>query len=514
MKKPMFAFAAVVATCGVCAASASGRDAVSGGNPLGLSEDVVAFDERAEIAGVIIGSFILSCLLWWLFRLGRWVLRSLKPQKAEAAERRRSVEPWWLAFAVLAVNVARNAAVFGRVYSRDPGVVIFEAVLCAAVLYLFWRRQRKADREEAANAQTATASVGVETPKREIKFACLHCGQHLCVEADCAGMEVECPTCGTAQSVPIPEPTAIGAASENGLADSRGGASRQSERSGEAQSAKAFSIPKLTDAAVRIAKASATVAKSFATYAAKAGCAAKLTASSLSASAKAAAPFAKRALERVKPGGKATCRRAAVAAAVGVAVVLAVCLIFSVSLSSGDSPSHSTSGLGELWFGNRNYDLKVYASVRDLYFDLENNYNKYREMRKEVYELDHTRLSRDMREFVARFVELLDRIGELERRIEDCRRDCARERDNASLPSAWDGGEQAGRIVSMFDDGDTNPFVYFLAGVIGGAMNMEETDSRIVEKYDRIVRELRERERGLYLQFRQEVNKAKRHVLQ
>ena len=47
--------------------------------------------------------------------------------------------------------------------------------------------------------------MNAENTQATFKFACPHCGQHLEAEPDWAGMEVECPTCGKAITVPDPQ---------------------------------------------------------------------------------------------------------------------------------------------------------------------------------------------------------------------------------------------------------------------------------------------------------------------
>lgn len=53
--------------------------------------------------------------------------------------------------------------------------------------------------------------MNAENTQATFKFACPHCGQHLEAEPDWVGMEVECPTCGKAITVPHP-PSATSAA--------------------------------------------------------------------------------------------------------------------------------------------------------------------------------------------------------------------------------------------------------------------------------------------------------------
>ena len=53
------------------------------------------------------------------------------------------------------------------------------------------------------------------------KFACPHCGQHLEAEPDMVGIEVECPSCGKA--ITVPAPVSVGEVSEDDLLSSRAG---------------------------------------------------------------------------------------------------------------------------------------------------------------------------------------------------------------------------------------------------------------------------------------------------
>ncbi len=157
-------------------------------------------------------------------------------------------------------------------------------------------------------------------------------------------------------------------------------------------------------------------------------------------------------------------------------------------------------------------DQEVYNNLLYLYLSMQGNYAKYGDIKKMVFEFDHTALAPDMKDFVSAFVTLLDKIGEKERRIGNCQDDRERERNDTSNASWFTGGAKAGETLSMFDPGGDEGFgalAYLAAGVIGGAIEANENDSRINEKYKRIVQEYREQENGLYIGFKQEFNKLR-----
>lgn len=157
-------------------------------------------------------------------------------------------------------------------------------------------------------------------------------------------------------------------------------------------------------------------------------------------------------------------------------------------------------------------DQEVYNNLLYLYLSMQEKYSKYRDIKKMVYEFDHTKLSQDMKVFVSGFVSLLDKIGEIERRIENCQDDCERERNDSSLASGFSGGYKAASMLSQFDCGGDDGFgagTYLLAGMIGGLVETSNNDARIKEKYKRVVKEYREQEDGLYIGFRQDINKLR-----
>ncbi len=67
------------------------------------------------------------------------------------------------------------------------------------------------------NAQLKSGMKHMKTDNysQTFKFACPHCGQHLEAEPDWAGMEVECPTCGKAITVPEPAGRQLSPAAED-----------------------------------------------------------------------------------------------------------------------------------------------------------------------------------------------------------------------------------------------------------------------------------------------------------
>ena len=152
----------------------------------------------------------------------------------------------------------------------------------------------------------------------------------------------------------------------------------------------------------------------------------------------------------------------------------------------------------------------MYNNLLYLYFSMQNNYSKYNDMKKAIYEFDHAKLSSDMKELVSRFVLLLDTIGVIERRIDDCQSDRAQESSDSSVPSLIKGGLESMGTLSRFDDrGDVSGGAYLLAGLIGGVIEASENDARIKKKYERAVREYREKENSLYIGFRQDINKLR-----
>lgn len=157
-------------------------------------------------------------------------------------------------------------------------------------------------------------------------------------------------------------------------------------------------------------------------------------------------------------------------------------------------------------------DQEVYNNLLYLYLSMQGNYSKYKNMKKKVYEFDHTRLSQDMKSFVSGFVSFLDKIGELERRIENCYDDREKERNDSSISSGFSGGFKAASTLSQFDSGGDDGFgatTYLLAGLIGGLIEASDNDAKINERYKRIVQEYREQENGLYIGFKQNVNKLR-----
>ena len=157
-------------------------------------------------------------------------------------------------------------------------------------------------------------------------------------------------------------------------------------------------------------------------------------------------------------------------------------------------------------------DQEVYNNLLYLYLSMQGNYSKYKDIKKTVYEFDHTKLSQDMKVFVSGFVSVLDKIGEIERRIDNCQDDRERERNDSSFASGFSGGFKAASTLSQFDSGGDDGFgagTYLLAGLIGGLVETSNNDTRINEKYKRIVQEYREQEEGLYIGFRQDINKLR-----
>ena len=191
------------------------------------------------------------------------------------------------------------------------------------------------------------------------------------------------------------------------------------------------------------------------------------------------------------------------------------------SSSSGEVPTSHQSPASQSWDMDSlreshskpmSTDQEVYNNLLYLYLSMQGNYSKYKDMKKKVYEFDHTRLSQDMKSFVSGFVSFLDKIGELERRIENCYDDREKERNDSSISSGFSGGFKAASTLSQFDSGGDDGFgagAYLLAGLIGGLIEASDNDAKINERYKRIVQEYREQENGLYINFKQNVNKLR-----
>ena len=154
-------------------------------------------------------------------------------------------------------------------------------------------------------------------------------------------------------------------------------------------------------------------------------------------------------------------------------------------------------------------DQEIYNNVLYLYLSVQGNYSKYNDTKKAVYDFDHTKLTPDMKDFVSRFVTFLDKIGAIERRIANCQNDREEERNDSSFSSGLAGGFKSAATLSQFDDGDIGPGAYLLAGLIGGAIEASENDARIKKKYERAVSEYRNHEDGLYIGFKQDINKMR-----
>lgn len=154
-------------------------------------------------------------------------------------------------------------------------------------------------------------------------------------------------------------------------------------------------------------------------------------------------------------------------------------------------------------------DQEIYNNLLYLYLSMKGNYDQYKKIKTRVFDFDHTGLSAEMKDFTVRFVSLLDKIGEIERKAVNSQRDGELERSDASVSSGFEGGLTTASTLSQIDDGNIGIGTYISAGLIGGCIESSRNDSRIKEKYERIAREYYEQEESLYLGFKQEINKLR-----
>ncbi len=152
----------------------------------GVSDDVANAALGVELAGRILVSVILAYLVTLMLRIAYKLFQGARSVLLNGEWRSEKIRfsldsvPWWFMLLVFATQIAA----FKEGWRNIPGLMWFALIICVAVVFSLWKKQRHAKKASAASAQSS-----------EFTFACPHCGRHLSADADMVGMQVACPAC-------------------------------------------------------------------------------------------------------------------------------------------------------------------------------------------------------------------------------------------------------------------------------------------------------------------------------